>query len=165
MDLKFCPLCGEKLATDQIDGRPRLGCTSETCEYVFWDNPTPVVAAITELEGNVILVRNHGWPEKMFGLVTGFLEKGETPEEGVLREVGEELGLEGRVESFVGYYPFFEMNQLILAFHIKAHGEIVKGEELDQIKLINPEKLRPWPFGTGLAIKDWLETKQAAIHP
>ncbi|MCJ7685476.1 MAG: NUDIX hydrolase, partial [Desulfobacteraceae bacterium] len=91
----------------------------------------------------------------------GFLERGETPDEGVLREVKEELGLEGRIESFVGYYSFLEMNQLILAFHVKGEGEIIIGMELDEIKLIRPEKLRPWRFGTGLAIKDWLETRKA----
>ena len=160
--MRFCPLCGKELVTAQVDGRPRLSCSSDTCEYVFWENPTPVVAAITELDGNVVLVRNEGWPEKMFGLVTGFLEKGETPEDGVLREVREELGLEGEIESFVGYYSFFDMNQLILAFHVKAKGEILKGEELAQVKLISPEKLRPWRFGTGLAIQDWLEVRKAA---
>lgn len=162
MDMKFCPWCGEGLVTVQIDGKPRLSCTSKTCEYVLWDNPTPVVAAITEVDGNVVLARNKEWPEKMFGLITGFLERGENPDEGVLREVKEELGLKGRIESFVGYYSFLEMNQLILAFHVKAEGEIVIGKELDEIKLIRPEKLRPWRFGTGLAIKDWLEIRKAA---
>lgn len=162
MEMKFCPWCGGELEIAQIDERPRLGCTREICEYVFWDNPAPVVAAITELDNNIVLVRNKGWPEKMFGLVTGFLEKGETPDQGVLREVKEELDLEGRIESFVGYYSFFEMNQLILAFHIKARGDITLGKELAQIKLVSPEKLRPWPFGTGHAIKDWLETRKAS---
>ena len=30
---------------------------------------------IVEHPDGVLLVRNHGWPEKMFGLVTGFLER------------------------------------------------------------------------------------------
>ena len=36
---------------------------------------------------------DHGWPEKWFGLVSGFLERGETPEEGMRRELAEELAL------------------------------------------------------------------------
>ena len=58
-----------------------------SCDYVFWNNPTPVVAAIIELNDTIILVRNKGWPEKMYGLITGFLEKGEPPEAGILREL------------------------------------------------------------------------------
>ena len=159
--MKFCPLCGSGLGMTEIDGRERLGCPSERCDYVFWDNPTPVVAAIVELDGEVILVRNRAWPEKIFGLVTGFLEKGESPEEGILREVREELGIQGKIYDFVGYYSFFEMNQLILAFYVKAQGKIVLGEELIEMKAVRPEKLRPWRFGTGYAVQDWLDRRNA----
>ncbi len=159
MDMNFCPICGARLGMKEIEGRQRSACTSDGCVYVFWDNPTPVVAAIVEWNGKVVLARNKGWPEKMFGLITGFLEKGESPEEGVLREVREELGLQGEIAGFVGYYPFFRMNQLILAFHVKAEGEILLGEELEEIRLVLPERLRPWPFGTGQAVADWLKRR------
>jgi NAD+ diphosphatase len=154
--MKFCPECGSPVAPREIDGRMREACTSEACPFVFWDNPVPVVAAIVEHEGEVILVRNVGWPEKMFGLVSGFLEKGETPDEGVLREVQEELGLAGSIARFVGYYSFTMRNQLLLVFHVTASGEVSVGEELQEIKKVLPEKIRPWPFGTGPAVRDWL---------
>ena len=154
--MKFCPQCGSDLRPAQIDGRTRLGCSSDTCDYVFWDNPTPVVAALVEREGIVVLVRNKEWPQKIFGLVSGFLEKNETPESGILREVKEELGLDGQIDDFIGCYAFFEMNQLILAYHVRVQGEIVLGEELAEFKMLPPEKLRPWEFGTGPAVKDWL---------
>ena len=144
----------------EIDGRARLSCLSESCDFVFWDNPTPVVAALVEREGAVVLVRNKEWPEKIFGLVTGFLEKGETPETGALREVKEELGLDGRIVDFIGYYSFFEMNQIILAFHVEVQGEIALGDELAEVKVLPPARLRPWAFGTGYAVKDWLQKRK-----
>jgi len=128
---------------------------------VYWNNPTPVVAAIVELDGLVVLARNKKWTNpKMFGLIAGFLEEGETPEAGTLREVREELGLEGEIAGFVGYYSFFRMNQLILAFHVLARGAISLGPELAEAKLIHPDKLRPWPIGTGPAVRDWLAARQ-----
>ncbi len=157
----FCLLCGSRLEEREVDGRMRKACAAPGCGFVLWDNPVPVVAAIVEHRGKVILVRQKGWPEKMLGTVTGFLEKGETPQEGVLREVREELGLDGTVRSLVGVYAFTEMNQVILAFHVTAEGEIVLGPELDGFKAIPPEKLKPWPMGTGLAVKDWLEKRGA----
>ena len=160
--MKFCPKCSHELVEREIDSKRRLKCTSASCDFVFWDNPTPVVAAIVELDGKVVLVRNKSWPEKVFGLVTGFLERGETPEASVLREVKEELGLEGELISFVGYYSFFDMNQLILAFHVRAQGEINLGEELADMRLIPPDKLRPWPRGTGFALRDWIEAQKPA---
>jgi NADH pyrophosphatase NudC (nudix superfamily) len=129
---------------------------------VHWDNPTPVVAAIVEHDGLVVLARDKRWPKKMFGLVTGFLEKEETPEDGILREVHEELGLQGEIVGFVGYYSFFQRNQLILVFHVQAQGEIILGQELAEVKLVSPGKLRPWRIGTGPAVRDWLKARKEA---
>ncbi|MHB8878082.1 MAG: NUDIX domain-containing protein, partial [Myxococcaceae bacterium] len=119
---KFCPRCAGPLSPRAEGGRSRLACTAPGCGYVFYGNPVPVVAAIVEHEGKVLLVRNKGWPEKMFGLMTGFLEAGEAPEVAVLRELEEELGLKGEVVSLVGLYAFEQMNQLIVAYHVKAEG-------------------------------------------
>ena len=160
--MKFCPLCGERLLEKEIDGRQRLACSSGTCTFIHWDNPTPVVAAIVELDGKVIMVRNKGWPEKMFGIVSGFLEKGETLDEAVLREVEEELGLKGEIREFIGYYSFVQMNQLLLVFHITTHGRIKVGDELEEIRQVEPERIRPWAFGTGPAVKDWLDARAAS---
>jgi NAD+ diphosphatase len=158
--MKYCPFCGSELAPKEIGGKKRFACTSPACSYVFWDNPTPIVAAIVELRESIVLVRNKGWPEKMFGLVSGFLERGETPEAAVLREIKEELDLEGTVTEFIGCYSFLERNQLLLVFHVRAGGTVVIGEELSEVRYVSPEKLKPWPFGTGPAVKDWLEKKQ-----
>jgi hypothetical protein len=46
--------------------------------------------------------------------------------------------------------------ELIVAYHVVGEGEARVGEELETIKRVRPEKLRPWPFGTGLAVRDWL---------
>jgi NAD+ diphosphatase len=160
--MNFCPQCGRELKLTEVDGRERLRCSSETCDFVHWDNPTPVVAGIVEIDGCVVLTRNIGWPEKWYGVVAGFLEKGETPENAVLREVKEELGLDGELISFVGYYSFFERNQLILAYHIQAQGEIQLGPELEDAKLVPIEEVRPWAVGTGPALRDWLESRKTS---
>lgn len=152
---KFCERCGGPLQAFTDEGRERLRC--DACGFVVYGNPTPVVAAIVEHDDeHVILARGKGWPEKMFGLVTGFLEAGETPEAGVLREVKEELGLDGALVSLVGAYAFAMRNELIVAYHVRASGPIAIGAELEEIKRVPIVKLRPWPFGTGEAVRDWL---------
>lgn len=157
MPYKFCPQCAAPLISAEVDGCPRLKCPA--CNFVYWDNPIPVVAAIVEHEGRIILTRSKGWPEKWLGVVAGFLEKGETPETGALREVKEELGLEGEIVSFIGHYPFDLRNQIIFAYHIRAEGEIKLGEELESIKALPPEEVRPWEMGTGPALRDWLANR------
>ncbi|MBU6950620.1 MULTISPECIES: NUDIX domain-containing protein [unclassified Hahella] len=162
MNFHFCPLCGENLTTRQIDGKARRCCASDGCDYVHWDNPTPVVAMLVEHEGDIILARNKTWPQGMLSIQTGFLESGESPERCALREVSEELGLTGESANFIGYYAFHEQNQLILAFHVRCNGEIQLGDELAEYKRIPPEKLKPWNFGAGLAVRDWL-SKQGLL--
>jgi NADH pyrophosphatase NudC (nudix superfamily) len=158
--IRFCPLCASRLEIRFAGGRQRPVCPEAGCGFVAWDNPTPVVAALVEHEGKVVLARGRGWPRGRFGLVTGFLERGETVEQAVLREVGEELGLQGEIEATIGVYTFERRNQLIVAFHVRAEGPISLGDELEEIRHIRPEDLRPWPFGTGLAVEDWLARRR-----
>ncbi|MBE0612594.1 MAG: NUDIX domain-containing protein [Burkholderiales bacterium] len=140
-----------------------MTCPDPVCGYVHWDNPVPVVAAIVEHEGRVVLARNRGWPEHMYGLITGFLERGESPQQGVAREVKEELDLDTVASALVGVYPFERKNELIIAYHVEAAGAIRLNEELVDYRTIVPERLRPWKFGTGLALADWLRARGIAV--
>ena len=160
---RFCPACGGALGVRSDGGKDRRACLDAACGRVLYDNPTPVVAAIVERGGRVVLARAKSFPETWFGLVTGFLERGEDPREGVLREVQEELGLAGEVVELVGVYSFLPMNQVIIAYHVRATGEVVLGDELAAYKEIPIEKLRPWPFGTGEAVRDWLAKRAGSI--
>lgn len=161
-DVRFCPRCGAPLLDAEHDGKVRRTCAAEACGYVHWDNPVPVVAAIIEHDGQVLLARNAAWPPKVFALVTGFLERGEAPADAVLREVAEETGLSGEIVELVGAYGFERRNQVILAYHVKTSGEIHLGPELAEVKLLPAEKVRAWPFGTGPALADWLARRLEA---
>ena len=153
---RYCPWCATELSESNLDGRSRLRCKDSECSYVLWDNPVPVLAAIIEHEGKIILAHNRSWPAGVYSVITGFLEKGEEPQQGVLREVKEELGLQGEVADFIGVYSFPRMNQLILAYYVRATGNIVLNDELTGIKQIEKSKLKGWSFGTGPAVKDWV---------
>lgn len=159
-DWRYCPHCGGPLREELQAGLPRMACTSEGCGFVHWDNPAPVVAALVEHNGMIVLARNHGWPEKMFGLVTGFLERDEDPAAAVAREVKEELDLDATHLALIGVYPFARNHEVIIAYHAIATGEIRLNEELAEFRLIAPEKLRDWDCGTGLAVRDWLRSRQ-----
>lgn len=155
-DARFCLRCGSPLAERVIAGAMRIACSADGCGFVFWDNPLPVVAGLVEIDGRIVLARNRAWPEKMFGIITGFLERDETPEEAVAREVKEELDVDALAVSLIGVYPFQRKNEILIAYHVVAGGGITLNEELAEFRMVAPEKLKPWDFGTGLAIRDWL---------
>ncbi|MBV8666430.1 MAG: NUDIX hydrolase [Burkholderiaceae bacterium] len=161
-DLVYCPICAAKLGVKQEAGRERLACPSG--HWTHWDNPLPVLAALVELDGKILLARNAAWPEKMFALITGFMERGETPEQGVARELKEETGLDAEAIALIGVYEFMRKNELIVAYHVKATGEVRLSEELVEYRLVAPEKLRPWRAGTGYAMADWMRARNLPVE-
>jgi len=164
---RFCPSCAnplEWLALEE-DGGPkeRLRCVG--CGWTHWNNPTPVLAAIVQVGDQILLARNAAWKGRRFALITGFMEAGETPQEGIRREILEETNLTATELSLVGVYEFFRMNQVIIAYHAKAEGEIRLSPELAEYQLYDFKDLVCWPAGTGYALADWLRSSQGIDPP
>ena len=158
---RFCPDCATALqpitAAEDSGDKLRLRCPA--CGWTHWNNPTPVLAAVlecTDRGGQLLLARNAAWTHRMFALVTGFMEAGETPEEGIAREVLEETALVADHVSLIGVHDFQRMNQVIITYHVQARGEIRLSPELAEYKLFAPQAVRCWRAGTGLALAQWL---------
>ena len=156
-DYLYCPRCAQPLGTATVSERPRRCCAA--CGFVHWNNPAPVVAALVQVGDEILLARNAAWPPKTFALITGFLEAGETPEQGIAREVKEETDLDVQRTELIGVYEFMRKNELIIAFHVLASGTVRLSEELVEYRMIAPHKLRPWRAGTGLAVADWMRAQ------
>ncbi len=166
-DYRFCPRCAGALAPigQSEDGGHKVRLRCAACGWTHWNNPTPVLAAVIECEdrdpaqGRILLARNAAWTQRMFALITGFMEAGETPVEGIAREVKEETNLDAGAVQLVGVYDFQRMNQVIIAYHVQARGEVRLSPELAEYKLFAPADVRCWPAGTGYALADWLRSR------
>ena len=154
---RFCPSCATPLSliAKEEDGglTERLRCVA--CDWTHWNNPTPVLAAIVQYQGQILLARNAAWTGRRFALITGFMEAGESPEDGIRREIAEETNLQTQALSLVGVYDFQRMNQVIIAYHAVADGDIALSPELVEYKLYRPQDVICWPAGTGYAMADW----------
>jgi NADH pyrophosphatase NudC (nudix superfamily) len=160
-EFRFCPACAAPLALQsQIeDGgeKSRMRCTA--CDYTHWNNPTPVLAAVVEYQGKILLARNAAWTAEKFALITGFMEAGETPEGGIAREIAEETNLQTSALKLLGVYDFQRMNQVIIAYHAVCHGEVRLSPELVDYRLYAFEDVLCWPAGTGYALADFLTSR------
>lgn len=161
-DYRYCPRCATPLTINLLGDRPRNVCGA--CKFTHWNNPLPVVAALVQYGDRMLLARNAAWPPKTFALITGFLEAGETAEEGIAREVKEETNLDVTSTHLIGIYEFHRKNEMIIAYHVHTIGEIALSEELVEYKLVAPEKLRPWAAGTGMAVADWMKARGLAFE-
>lgn len=164
MNYRFCPQCATPLewlpALEDGGMKERQRCIG--CGWTHWNNPTPVLAAVIECadrDGRVLLAKNAAWKGNMFALITGFMEAGESPEQGVAREVAEETSLQVDALKLIGVYEFQRMNQVIIAYHALARGEVRLSSELSAYKLFDLPDLRCWQAGTGLALADWLRSR------
>ena len=161
---RFCPSCATplELLTQDEDGGPKQRLRCPACQWTHWNNPTPVLAAIiecTDQGGQILLARNALWTHRMFALITGFMEAGETPEQGITREVAEETSLTVDALKLVGVYDFQRMNQVIIAYHAQAHGEVRLSPELAEYRLYAPADVRCWRAGTGYALAEFLRSR------
>jgi NAD+ diphosphatase len=160
-EFKFCPNCASPLAfvAQMEDGgeKQRLRCSD--CGFTHWNNPTPVLAAVIQYQDKVLLARNAAWTHKMYALITGFMEAGETPQDGIAREIKEETNLDARGLNLIGVYDFQRMNQVIIAYHAACEGEVRLSPELVDYKLYDYDAVKCWPAGTGYALADWLRSR------
>ena len=161
---RFCPSCATplELLTQDEDGGPKQRLRCPACQWTHWNNPTPVLAAIiecTDQGGQILLARNAAWTHRMFALITGFMEAGETPEQGITREVAEETSLTVDALKLIGVYDFQRMNQVIIAYHAQARGEVKLSPELAEYRLYKPEDVRCWRAGTGFALAEFLRSR------
>ncbi len=158
---RFCPQCAAPLSlvtlTEDGGDKERLRCSA--CDYTHWNNPTPVLAAVIEYQGKVLLAQNAAWPGKMFALITGFMEAAETPQDGMRREIKEETNLDTSELNLIGVYDFQRMNQVIIAYHAVCSGEVSLSPELVDYRLMELADVKCWPAGTGYALAEWLRSR------
>lgn len=157
---RYCPQCGHELKSQRIDQVDRRACPKSDCHYVHWDNPVPVVAGVIVYNNSLLLARNQQWPVGLFSLITGYIERHETPEETVRRELDEELGLAAESVRFVGHYLFKQKNQLLIAYALEARGEPKLSAEIAEIRMIPLSDVAHYDFSpftlTQTIVHDWV---------
>lgn len=101
----FCSQCGHRTEV-RHSGWMRLcpGCEAES----FPRTDPAVITAVVDDRGRILLGSAHRWEAQRFSTFAGFVEAGESLEEAVLREVGEEAGVRVRSVQYMGSqsWPF-----------------------------------------------------------
>jgi len=101
---RFCSACGARMRTVDDDGLSRWSCPD--CGTIDYENPKPCVTALVVRSSRLLLLRRALDPGAgLWDFPGGFLEKGETPEAGLRREILEELGTEVKSARFFGFFP------------------------------------------------------------
>lgn len=119
---RYCANCGS--ATKLAKGGWQRNCSS--CGAQHFPRTDPVAITLVEhLDGRLMLGRGLGWPEGRFSALAGFVEPGESIEEGVAREVLEESGVRVRDVSYVASQPWPFPSQLMIGCHAYADDDAI----------------------------------------
>jgi NAD+ diphosphatase len=76
-----------------------------------------VICLVHDGGDRAVLARQAGWPQRMFSLLAGFVEAGESFEACVVREIREEVGLAVRDVRYLGSQPWPFPRSLMVGFH------------------------------------------------
>lgn len=102
------------------DGDTRARLTCPECGFIAYENPKVVVGSVASHDGRVLLCRRAINPRAGFWtLPAGFLEMGETAEQGALREAMEEARATLALEGILGVYSIARIGQIQVMFRAR----------------------------------------------
>lgn len=149
----YCPSCGSK----QFVAHNEKAKKCLQCGFVFYFNISASVAVFIVNEQDELLVCRRGKePAKgTFDLPGGFIDMHETAEEGVRREIKEELNLfvdEINYRfSIPNIYPYagFNVHTLDLFFECKVHSfnNLKASDDVSEAFFISKKNINPADFG------------------
>lgn len=145
------------------DDVERSVCAS--CGFVDYQNPKIVVGSVAVWNKKILLCKRAIEPRKGYWtLPAGYMELGETAEDGAKREAWEEARARLELERLLAVYSVPRISQVQLMFRAKlATPDIAAGPESEAVALYDWDDL-PWAdiaFPTvGWALRHYHETKE-----
>jgi ADP-ribose pyrophosphatase YjhB (NUDIX family) len=150
------------------DTHPRLVCPD--CGYIAYENPKIVVGSVVERGDRLLLCRRSIDPRAGFWtLPAGFMELGETPAEGAIREAQEEANAIIEIDALLAVYTIRHISQVQLIYRAKLLSEVSPGPESLEVKLFAWDEI-PWSElafeSVSWALADWQRSRgKSAIAP
>jgi ADP-ribose pyrophosphatase YjhB (NUDIX family) len=126
------------------DNRERLICAD--CGHVDYQNPKVVVGSVVVHDGAVLLCRRAIEPRRGFWTIpAGYMELGETVEEGATREAWEEARARIAIDGILGVYSISRIGQVQVIFRARFDGppDFAVGEESEAVRLFGWDTI-PW---------------------
>ena len=127
----YCAACGEKTQIRQ--GGTVRHCAD--CDSEHFPRTDPVAIAVVADGDRCLLGRGHGWPGTMFSALAGFIEPGETIEEGCRREIEEEVGLEVADVRYVVSQPWPFPSSLMIGCIATLADGASDGLTIDRVEI------------------------------
>lgn len=120
---RFCGTCGSTTAT--AEGGHQRRCTNPACGHKHFPRMDPAVIVLVTRGDSCLLARQVGWPDRLYSVVAGFVEPGESIEAAVLRETFSETGVHVGDIRYQSSQPWPFPSSLMLGFRAAALTETI----------------------------------------
>jgi len=120
----FCSVCGTKTSIEEL-GYSRK-CLNEACKSLHFPRTDPVAIMMVIKDDKCLLGTGHHFPKEQFSALAGFIEPGETIEQGVRREVFEETGIKTDSVRYHSSQPWPYPSSLMIGCFAEATTEDIK---------------------------------------
>ena len=144
-------------------GQGRLGAGQPATGHEEFPRIDPaVICLVHDGADRVVLARQTVWPERMFSLLAGFVEAGESFETCVAREIAEEIGLTVRDVRYLGSQPWPFPRSLMVGFHalaIRIRSSSFNDGEIAEARWFTRDEVR-----AALTVGDWTSAAAIAVQ-
>ena len=145
MEIKFCSACGAEMEAriPEDDDHVRAVCTS--CSHVHYENPKLVVGCLPLWENKILMCKRNIEPRKgKWTLPAGYLENGESVQDGAARETLEETRARVRIIAPYRMFNIVYVHQVYLMFLAQMEtAQFGPTPESTEVRLFDPEAI-PW---------------------
>ncbi|MCG8481588.1 MAG: NAD(+) diphosphatase [Spirochaetales bacterium] len=153
---RFCGRCGEP--TERDDDEIAKVCPA--CDSRYYPQIAPAVIMAVVKDGTLLLAHNRRHPGRLFSVLAGFVEVGETLEHAVSREVFEEAGVLVRDIEYFSSQPWPFPNSLMVAFTAEYAGGTIRPDrdEIEEIGWFTPQEIPdeiPGRYSVARSLIEW----------
>ncbi len=164
---RHCGACGAPTQLERAGHCAR--CRNSDCGLQHFPRTDAAIIVLVKDGDRALLGRQRSWRPRRWSTLAGFVEPGESLEDAVRREVGEESGVRLARVDYHSSQPWPFPGALMVGFHaVAAEATIQVGEELEDARWFGAEELLTairtgevdLPPGISISrrlILDWLE--------
>ena len=163
---RYCPRCAAPLVMRAERGRGPERPTCDKCGVVHYIDPKVAVGTIIRVHSDeIVLVRRAIEPG--YGLWVfpgGYIDRGETLEDGARREALEECGLEVELEGLINAYSYPGRTPIVLVYAAQMTGGTLHASDHEslEVRAFAPIDI-PWGSlafeSTTQALRDYFKTR------
>lgn len=160
---RHCGACGAR--TTLVRAGHCARCSNPDCGLQQFPRTDAAIIVIVTSGRSCLLGRQAGWPKGRYSTLAGFVEPGESLEDAVRREVGEEAGVQVGECEYQSSQPWPFPGALMVGFRADARDDTIRlGDELEDARWFEADALVDAVRSGRIALPPAISVSRRLIH-